>query len=259
MVASDLHEIYDGAMHSRLGLWFRVALLAVSVPGAPGCSTKDAAKCQQAQSTVRQALKLADFTSAKQWREYAWKQCEDASQLQALDQEIVARQSEVEQQRAQAEKKKNDTQELVKLFVGYVGEHRGAVERASAGVSCEEPAGAPKPAPASLERWCSASRAVGSEYSIQLRYWDADRQAFRFITRPGGVVTCADLGPHAVRRSWQVAATGGRSTTRTHCEFTGGPLAGLQGVVSEAERAEVQVFSAKYLEKDPALRGMLGG
>lgn len=240
-----------------------LALIAVSVPlfGSPACKAKDPAKCQQGLSVTRQALTAEDFALARQWRDYAYKQCDDAASLSALDQEIVAKQTAVDQRKQDVEKKKSETTQLVQVFTKYVADNRAAVDRASSATHCDapaDPAAAKAPAQQS-QRWCSASRAAGESYTINLKYWDADKEAFHFSVRPPNAVSCADLGATNVLKTWDVRTTAGGSTKRSRCEFASGPLSGLQAVVSDASNADVHVFSPKYLDHDPAMKAMAGG
>jgi len=44
---------------------------------------------------------------------------------------------------------------------------------------------------------------------------------------------------------------------RYYCEFMGGALNGMRGLVSEANNADLFVFTPKYLEHDPAFAAVL--
>jgi hypothetical protein len=230
------------------------ALAVVLCTLVGGCSGKNAEKCEQAVSTARQAIAVEDFALARQWREYAWKQCKDSAELTGLDQQIVAKEGEVTQRRQAEEKRKAETEQLVKVFTQFVGDHRNRPETAAANIQCDAE---PAPPAKKDERFCSGTRAVGSSYSISVRYFDADRTAARFVTRAPNPVSCSDLGPHNVVRTWEVPATNGRSAKRTHCEMTSGPMSGMHAMVSEAANADVHAFSPKYLERDPAQRAMV--
>src|SRR5262245_3070758 len=104
-----------------LRLWPSITALALlSTAGAAGCSQKRAGKCADGQKVARQAVEGGDFALAKQWREYAYKQCADASALSALDQEIVNKEAAVTAEAERAAKSKADTAALVKLFLEFV-------------------------------------------------------------------------------------------------------------------------------------------
>ena len=69
---------------------FRAALLGVAVL-ASGCALfgEDSARCDQSVATVRQAIGFKDFASARTWREYSWKVCDERGVIATLDKEIV--------------------------------------------------------------------------------------------------------------------------------------------------------------------------
>ncbi len=225
-----------------------------------GCAQKDATKCADAQKVMRQAMDTGDFALARQWREYGYKQCDDAAALASLDQELVNREATVKAEAERAAKRKAETAQLVKLFVDFVAANRAAPEAASAMPTCEEPAAttgsAPKPGKESKERFCTATRAAGN-YTLSVRFWDADHAAFRFSTTPEDPVDCAALGG-SVEKTWGVPAVGGKTAVRTRCALSGA-LAGLNAVVTGAARADAMIFSPTYVEKDPSARPMLEG
>jgi hypothetical protein len=223
----------------------------VAVPTA-SCKRKDPEKCQQGMSVARQAIKSEDFALAKQWREYAWKNCDDQMALQGIDQEIVTAEADVARRKAEQQAKDQERARLFAVFLQWAGANRGAPQNASKAVRCDPPAPPPagaKPDPESKERWCSATRQAGN-YALNVRYYDADREAVRFSTRPASPATCADLGEHQVVREWNVPAPGGQVVKRSLCSFNSGPLAGMQAVVSAAI-ADVHVFTPKYAQRDP--------
>jgi hypothetical protein len=49
----------------------------------------DRARCDQSVATVRQAITLGDFESARSWRDYTWKVCDERGIVATLDKEIV--------------------------------------------------------------------------------------------------------------------------------------------------------------------------
>ena len=69
---------------SYRGLWLVAAL-------ASGCQLfgQDPARCDQSVATVRQAIGFKDFASARTWREYTWKVCDERGIVATLDKEIV--------------------------------------------------------------------------------------------------------------------------------------------------------------------------
>lgn len=235
---------------SSLGL---VALFLVV-----GCQNKDAAKCSEAQQTARQALNTKDVDLAVKWREYAYKQCEDATQLSQLDKEIVEKRAAIDAAARDLAQKKSQQQQLLTLFKDWVGQSKANPERSVANVTCE---GADdKKLEASKERFCSGARAVtGMDgTSLQARFWEkTPAEAVLFTVRLPLPATCNDLGGHNVIKATDIAATQGRTVKRYYCNITDGSLAGLQALVTEANSADLRVFTAKYPEQDPALRFQL--
>ncbi|MGC4089818.1 MAG: hypothetical protein QM756_18420 [Polyangiaceae bacterium] len=219
------------------------------------CNSKDAGKCEEAQSTVKQALTRENFSAAAQWREYAYKHCADAAQLQALDQSIVRQQGEVEARTRAAEQRKTENRQALKVFLQWAADNRAAPDKASAAPACDP---AEEAKEKSKERLCSASRVAG-QYQLAVRYWEAEPAIARFSVKLPDVTTCEEIGASKLLKTWQVATTAGSTTARFRCEFPAGPLAGMNAVLSQAVNAELSVFNPSYLEKEPALRSMLEG
>jgi hypothetical protein len=242
-----------------LRLWPKVAVsLLVSAAAVAGCSRKSAEKCADGQKVARQAVEGGDFALAKQWREYAYKQCEDAAALAALDQEIVNKETAVTAEAERSAKSKALTAALMKVYVDFVGANRAAPNAASATPTCETPPEGSPPLKPGTEKdhFCTATRSVGT-HALTVRYWNADPSAFRFTTTPDEPVDCAALGG-TPEKTWGVPAVGGKTAQRSRCALSG-TLAGLTAVVSGAAKADVHVFSPGYLEKDPGSRPLLEG
>ena len=49
----------------------------------------DPAKCEQSAATVRQAISFKDFESARKWRDYTWKVCDERAVVATLDKELL--------------------------------------------------------------------------------------------------------------------------------------------------------------------------
>jgi hypothetical protein len=244
--------MHEAIMNAQLSTG-RVGILAILF--AVGCQNKDAAKCTEAQQTARQALAAQDVDLAVKWREFAYKQCADVAQLAQLDKEIVDKRSAIEATaRAQAQTK-SQQQQLLTLFKDWVAQSRNNPERSVANPSCE---GENDPKlKASKERFCSGARAVtGIEgTSLQVRYWEkTPAEVALFSVRLPLPATCADLGGNRLRKATDIPATQGRTVKRFYCDLTDGPLGGLQALATEANSADLKVFSAKYPDQDPALR-----
>lgn len=56
-----------------------------------GCQLlgQDPARCDQSAATVRQAISFKDFESARKWRDYTWKVCDERAIVATLDKEIL--------------------------------------------------------------------------------------------------------------------------------------------------------------------------
>ena len=242
---------------------FRHASALVLIPFVlciQGCQKKDPEQCAQAQATTKQALAIGDFALARQWREHAYKQCDDPGALSALDKEVVDTEAALTRKKEAEEQKKRETADLLKLFLDFVAQTRANPETASAAPVCDPPAPPPpgtKAGAESKDRFCTATRQVGSRYQFQVKYWDADHGAFRYTTTPGAPVDCQTLGA-TVQKKWDVPAEGGKAAKRWRCDL-GGALSGLTAVVSAAVNAEVHVFTPTYLEHDPGWRPILEG
>jgi hypothetical protein len=231
---------------------------------ALGCPTRDEAKCNQGFDVARQAIKSHDFALARQWREYAYKQCDAAGQdsagLASLDQELSTAEAGVKAAAdAEAQRKaKNDA--LLKLFVSWAGENRAAPDKASSAPVCDPPPADPVQAKLiekSKEQLCTGTRTAG-EHSLTVRYWDADKTLFRFATKFPAPVSCQDFGA-TVTKTFDVPASNGGTVKRHRCDITAGALSGTSVVVSEAANAEAYIFSPGYLEKDRLMKQIAGG
>lgn len=244
-------------MRTRVG----AVLVLVATLSSLGCSEKDAAKCQEALDGTRKSAAAANASLTTQWRERAYKYCEDQTALVTLDREIAEKQATLAAAKAAEAQRVAQNAGLIKAFVGWVGDYHLAPDHASVSPKCDgddADAGAPKPStnPKSNERFCTATRFAGTN-TLTARYWEADKTIELFTTKAPLPVTCDDLGPNKVLKEWAVPATNGASAKRTRCEL-GGALTGLNAVVSEAANATVYIFSPSYLLKDPALKQIAG-
>jgi hypothetical protein len=79
--ALPLKSVFPGEM----------ACLAALVFVTAGCQLlgKDPALCEQSAATVRQAISFKDFESARKWRDYTWKACDERAVVATLDKEIL--------------------------------------------------------------------------------------------------------------------------------------------------------------------------
>ncbi len=225
---------------------------------AVACSQKNDENCTKAQTVIRQALAAKQFEGIQQWREYAYKQCADKNVLSQLDQEVVTKQNEVAQQKAQEQQAEQQKQQVIGLFQQWVATSRTAPERSVSGPACE---GDPNSAAAKTkERFCNGSRALNGVQgaAFMVRYWEKDpAEAARYTVRLATPTKCDALGPNRVIKVIPAPATNGATVNRYYCEFMGGALSGLQGLASEANNADLFVFTPKYLEHDAAFAAIL--
>lgn len=243
-------------MRTSLG----VLLLGATV-SLLGCSEKDATKCQEALDGTRKSVVAADVALISQWRERAYKYCEDTAALATLDREITDKQAADAAAKAAEAARTAANAGLLKTFATWAGDNHLAPDHASVSPKCDgdDPdAGAPKPStdPKAHERFCTATRTAGAN-TLSARYWEADKTIQMFMTKAPAPASCDELGPNTVIKSWDVPALGGASVKRTRCQLSGS-LTGLQAVVSAAANAAVYIFSPAYLEKDPALKKIAG-
>ena len=222
--------------------------VAFGLGNIPGCG-KDQAKCTKAQDGVRQSLKAEDTALVQRWRDYAYKHCADRTSLTALDREVADGLAAADRRKSEAARQKQQSQALLGAFTGWVAGARATPETASATRSCEGGEAEQK----SKERWCVARRMAGT-YTLAARYWEKESTAARFSTVMPGPITCDALGPNRVIRSWTIPGT---PVKRTHCELSGGTLAGTQALVAEAVNGPLDVFTPRYVELDPAFAGRL--
>ncbi len=233
------------------------ALVALSVL-AFACNRKDAEKCSEALATTRQALEARDMNSAIQWRNYAYKQCEDVTQPEALDKEIAAKQQAIAAEAAEKKKKEALHQQVVGLLRQWAAQFRQHPEQSAPNIVCEHEDDAKLKA--SKERFCEGKRAVtGTEgLSMVVRYWEkTPADAALFHVKVQLPATCAALGGHRVIKESSLASSDGRAIKRTHCELTEGALSGLQAQATEAANSELRIFTPKYPDQDPVLKFQL--
>ncbi len=117
-----------------------------------GCVDKE--KCDEAVRVTRDALAKEQPDIARQWRDRAWKICNDATATSALDKEIVDKEAELSKRAADmqkqvaeaAQQRMNAATAVWKAFdhlddkhrtVDALGEHKARAERASRGLPPE--------------------------------------------------------------------------------------------------------------------------
>jgi hypothetical protein len=230
----------------KLGAW---ALL--SAPLLVGCGLiKDEKKCEEGLKGVRASLDAGDRVLLERWRAYAHENCSDKAELAKLDQDAGPKLAAFERTKAEAEQRATATKQLLAIFLDWSGGNKLAPENASVNVTCEGDEAAEK----SKERWCVRSRQAGP-HALEVRYWEKEPAAVRFMTKLPGAITCADLGAHQVVRAWTVQG----NAKRQLCEVTAGPAAGMRALVTEALGAPLYLFSPRYLELDTGFQTLTQG
>lgn len=231
---------------------------------ALGCQTRNAEKCEQGLSVTRKAVTSGDFALARQWREFAYKMCDAAGQdkegLAKLDLELSTAEANVQAKAAAEAQRKAKNEALLKLFISWASDNRGAPEKASVAPVCDaQSADAAEAArvAVSKEQLCTATRMAG-ESALSARYWQADPKLVRFSTKFPQPVTCADFGA-TESKSFDVAASDGSKVKRSRCEIGSGALSGMSVVVSAANSAEAYIFAPGYLDKDAMMKQIAGG
>jgi hypothetical protein len=220
--------------------------VVVLFSGLAACKKKDGEKCDNAQKVTRQAADVGDFPLARQWREYAYKHCDDKAALEALDKEVVEKERQKAEQSAAAERAQRELEQLLRIFADWTQQNMTAPERAAPGISCDGPEN-------SKERWCSGQRSISGKYPLTVRYWEAEPAAAQFSVRASGEVACDKLGPATVLKTLSGGA-------RVYCDMTGGALAGLKLLLTRTpEGSVVSAFTPKYLERDAGLRAIVEG
>ncbi len=247
-------------MSFRPGTSLAVGLVLLAL----GCNSRDEAKCNQGFDVTRQAIQQKDFALAKQWREYAYKQCDATGQdqegLTKLDGELSTAEATAKAEAEAEAQRKANNEALLKLFVSWAGENRAAPDKASSAPVCDPPPADPVEAAKvarTKEQLCTGTRTAG-DHTLTVRYWDADKTLMRFATKFPAPVSCQDFGA-SVSKTFDVPATNGASVKRSRCDISAGALSGMSVVVSEAANAEAYIFSPGYLEKDRLMKQIAGG
>jgi hypothetical protein len=229
------------------GKW---ALLALIGLGSAACSQKDPAQCKEALDAIRSSLEKDDVAKAKEARVAGYKHCKP-NVMGSVDRDIVAKETELASQKAETEHKAAETKMLLDLLSQQIAGNRAAAEPTEGDadekpkITCEA---------GSDEAMCTSRRKVqGKGYEIERVFIKENPSAFRYRTEPKGEFDCGALGAHTVKREWTH-----KRRERKHCEFTGGPLNGLQAMTSVGPgEYKVEVFSAEFLEATPKLKDSL--
>jgi hypothetical protein len=217
-------------------------VLSLTLVGS-SCKRKDPAACDNAQQVSKQAAASGDFDLARQWREHAYKKCGADTNLSSLDQEIVRLETEAKQKKADEDAQAQETEQLLKLFTGWVGQHKADPNTAAVNVTCQGEENEDK------ARWCTRERSVGGKYQVKVVYWEGEPEAHQFSTVAPGDVTCEALGG--------TQASEKLSGAWRHCQL-GGALGGMQALIRRyADGVHIDVVSQKFIDKHAGFRAQL--
>jgi len=98
-------SVRHGRSRARVAANGARALALAALVGGCQLFGQDTARCEQSAATVRQAIGFKDFASARTWREYTWKVCDERGVIATLDKEIVDAEAAVTAEAAAAKKK----------------------------------------------------------------------------------------------------------------------------------------------------------
>ncbi len=226
-------------------VWAALALGLSLVGGA--CDGKDADKCEKGQQGVRESLQAGDAKLLQQHREFAFKYCEDST-FQTLDSEIQKHEADKKKAEAEEKKKQQENEQLLKVFLDWVGSTKAAPQSASA-AQCQGEGEAER----NQERWCVGDRLAGP-HRFEVMYWEKEPVAAVYKATVPHPTSCEALGGTVVR-SWTVQG----AIKRDLCQLSGGQAAGMQALVSQAEGAPLEVFSARFAELHAGMKKKLEG
>lgn len=93
-------------MGSMRRVWLGITMTVLAAAVTTGCGDKE--KCDEALRVTRDALAKEQPDIARQWRDRAWKICNDSNITSPLDQEIVAKEAELSKRTADLAKQVAD-------------------------------------------------------------------------------------------------------------------------------------------------------
>jgi hypothetical protein len=130
-----------------------------------GCQLfgQDTARCEQSVATVRQAIGFKDFASARTWRDYTWKVCDERGVIATLDKEITDAEAAAAAEVATAKK---NARRLAKERINAAQKLWRAFDAEAAAARTEQALEATRKSAARLESGLSP------EYAEQLRKYN---------------------------------------------------------------------------------------
>jgi len=160
---------HGGGSRGSRARWNGVVALGLAAL-ANGCQLfgQDSARCEQSVATVRQAIGFKDFASARTWREYTWKVCDERGVVATLDKELIDAEAAVAAEAAAAKKK---AAALAKERINAAQKLWRAFDAEAAAAKTEQALEATRKSAARLES------GLAPEYGQQLRkYNEAEHQ-----------------------------------------------------------------------------------
>lgn len=235
----------------RLGAMLALVLLVpcASAMGVGCGKVTERPICVETRLRARQAAEHGRTKEASALLDKARAACGRKSDvyIQSIEKLIADKvEEEGEVARQQALRRREQEQYPARQFLAWVKAHRDEVTGEVEGQSCA-------PRGSADHGFCQGHRPGFPASSV--RFWDADRQAFRFSLATEAPLGCEDLGDHRRVGSWSMGGT-----SYTLCEPTEHELRSLSALLVRApKRNELFVFSQAYLQRDEEFRRLLNG
>jgi hypothetical protein len=205
------------------------------------------AVCLEKRQLARNAALQDELETASRLLEEVKAQCgpNSASDIQHIS-KLIANSTQAQLERARSEAAERELREKFpsRDFIRWATAKDGAVASKVSDVTCAE-RGSPD------FGFCEASRPGIPGMSV--RYWEAQKEAYRYSLVTRQPPTCEDLGEYRLVRAW---SRHGASYER--CELTNRRLRHLSALlVHGPEEHLMYVFSQDYLARDPSFEGTL--
>lgn len=108
--------------------WIHSAFVACVLSGVALVGCVDKEKCEEAIRVTRDSLAKEQPALARQWRERAWKICNDSAMTATLDKEIVDKETEIAKKAADLQKQVADAAQARMKTAGTVWRGYDALE-----------------------------------------------------------------------------------------------------------------------------------
>jgi hypothetical protein len=215
----------------------RACLLLVAAATA-GCRREASdGDCLRARDEARNAAMHGEVERASELLEHARELCgpRAALDIQRIGETIEARRKARDKQALVEAKSREGMESPVRRMLDWI--KLGVASPELAGVECASRG-------SDDYGFCQGHRA--GDPALVVRYWDGQKEAFRYSYSSEEPLGCSDLGEHRRVRAWSEA---GKSYEL--CEFTPHALRSLSALVVRAPgESTLQVFSQAYLERD---------